>query len=69
MPTRSGWFSSGLRKGGGSPAQILDDEYAATAFYSHLSAVRGWESMPLAQVPQAVQRSAFPAAYAKNRRS
>lgn len=60
-----GLFQQRPSQGWGSPAQILDADYATTAFYHHLLAVPGWESMPLTQVAQAVQRSAFPDAYAR----
>jgi hypothetical protein len=48
----------------GHPTQILDPTYAATQFYRHLLAVPGWQQLPLTQAAQAVQRSAFPNAYA-----
>jgi cell wall-associated NlpC family hydrolase len=59
-----GLFQQRPSQGWGSPAQILDPAYATTQFYDHLLAVPGWSSMPLTQAAQAVQRSAFPAAYA-----
>jgi cell wall-associated NlpC family hydrolase len=60
-----GLFQQRPSQGWGSPAQILNTDYAATAFYHHLMAVPGWESMALTQAAQAVQQSAFPAAYAR----
>jgi cell wall-associated NlpC family hydrolase len=60
-----GLFQQRPSQGWGSPAQILDPSYAATAFYQHLLAVPGWESLPLTQAAQAVQHSAFPDAYAQ----
>ena len=60
-----GLFQQRPSQGWGSPAQILDPTYAATAFYDHLLAVPGWTAMPLTVAAQAVQRSAFPDAYGK----
>lgn len=40
----------------------MDPTYAAGAFYQHLLAVAGWQTMPLAQ---AVQRSGTPDAYGR----
>ena len=39
---------------------------ASTKFYEHLVKVRGWEKMSLTAAAQAVQRSAYPDAYAKH---
>jgi hypothetical protein len=47
----------------GTPTQVLDPVYAATQFYSRLVKIRGWESLPLWQAAQAVQRSGHPTAY------
>jgi hypothetical protein len=43
----------------------MDPRYAADAFYTALLKVDGWESLPLADAAQQVQRSAYPRAYAK----
>jgi cell wall-associated NlpC family hydrolase len=43
----------------------MDPVYASTQFYSHLLAVPGWQTMPLAQAAQTVQRSATPEAYGR----
>jgi murein DD-endopeptidase MepM/ murein hydrolase activator NlpD len=59
--------------GWGTPTQVQDPAYAARVFFggptsptpnSGLLAVPGWRRMPLWQAAQAVQRSAFPMAYA-----
>jgi cell wall-associated NlpC family hydrolase len=50
----------------GTPAQIMNPEYAAGAFYTALRKVPGWETMPLTQAAQRVQRSAYPDAYSKH---
>jgi hypothetical protein len=60
-----GLFQQRPSQGWGTPAQILDPRYAATAFYRHLLKVPGWQTLPLTVAAQAVQRSAFPDAYAK----
>jgi hypothetical protein len=43
----------------------MDPTYASTAFYQHLLAVPGWQNMTITQAAQAVERSAFPDAYAQ----
>jgi cell wall-associated NlpC family hydrolase len=49
-----------------TPTQrILDPAYAATRFYTALTAVSGWQNLPLTVAAQAVQRSGFPDGYAK----
>jgi murein DD-endopeptidase MepM/ murein hydrolase activator NlpD len=44
----------------------MDPEYTSRKFYERLLTVRGWQTMPLTRAAQAVQRSAFPDAYAKH---
>jgi murein DD-endopeptidase MepM/ murein hydrolase activator NlpD len=61
-----GLFQQRPSQGWGTPEQIMDPEYAATAFYERLLQVEGWQEMPLTLAAQAVQRSAFPDAYAKH---
>lgn len=59
--------------GWGTQAQVTNVVNAAMAFYgvaehTHnpgLKQVRGWETMTVTQAAQAVQRSAFPNAYAQ----
>ena len=60
-----GLFQQRPSQGWGTPAQILNPAHAATSFYQHLLRVRGWQTLPLTQAAQAVQRSAFPTAYAQ----
>lgn len=60
-----GLFQQRPSQGWGTPAQIMDPVYASTRFYTHLLAVPGWQSMPLTEAAQAVQRSATPGAYAQ----
>lgn len=49
----------------GTRAQRMDPAYSVGWFYDGLVRVPGWESRPLTQVVQAVQRSAFPDRYAQ----
>ncbi|HUY61621.1 MAG TPA: hypothetical protein VMW49_07060 [Candidatus Dormibacteraeota bacterium] len=59
-----GLFQQRPSQGWGTPAQIMDPDYAATAFYNRLTGVPGWETLAVGQVAQAVQLSAVPGAYA-----
>jgi hypothetical protein len=59
-----GLFQQRPSQGWGSAEQILDPVYSSTAFYQRLLEVEGWDTMPLTRAAQAVQRSAFPDAYA-----
>lgn len=61
-----GLFQQRPSQGWGTPDQILDPRYAATKFYEKLVTVDGWESLPLTRAAQAVQRSAYPDAYARH---
>ncbi|GAA1616275.1 M23 family metallopeptidase [Catellatospora bangladeshensis] len=60
-----GLFQQRPSQGWGTPEQIMDPRYAAGRFYGRLLDVDGWQQMPLTQAAQAVQRSAYPDAYAK----
>jgi len=60
-----GLFQQRPSQGWGSPDQLRDPVYAATQFFTALLTVDGWESLPLTRAAQAVQRSAFPDAYAQ----
>jgi len=60
-----GLFQQRPSQGWGTPSQIMQPVYAATRFYEALGAVPGWQTLPLADAAQAVQRSADPGAYAK----
>lgn len=60
-----GLFQQRPSMGWGSPAQVTDPVYAATAFYLALKRVPGWQSMAVTVAAQRVQRSGFPNAYAK----
>jgi hypothetical protein len=60
-----GLFQQRPSAGWGTPKQITNPRYAATAFYKKLIAVDGWKRMNLTDAAQAVQVSAFPNHYAK----
>jgi hypothetical protein len=59
-----GLFQQRPSQGWGTREQILDPSYATNAFYDALVKVDGYESMEITEAAQAVQRSAFPGAYA-----
>jgi hypothetical protein len=50
--------------GWGTARQVQTPRYAFTRFYRALVQVPDWQSRPVGEVAQAVQRSAFPARYA-----
>ena len=62
-----GVFQQRPSQGWGSRAQVHDPVYAANRFYDRLVQVPGWQSMPMAQAAQAVQRSADGSLYARHR--
>jgi hypothetical protein len=59
-----GLFQQRPSQGWGSREQILDPVYATNAFYDALVKVDGYEAMEITVAAQAVQRSAYPGAYA-----
>jgi cell wall-associated NlpC family hydrolase len=61
-----GLFAQRPSQGWGTPQQILDPPYAATAFYTRLLRVPAWQTLPLTVAAQQVQKSAYPDAYAKH---
>lgn len=60
-----GLFQQRPSQGWGKPAELMDPVYAAGAFYDALARVRSWQELSLTEAAQAVQRSAYPDAYAK----
>jgi peptidoglycan hydrolase-like protein with peptidoglycan-binding domain len=68
-----GLFQQRTSQGWGTETQIQDPVLASQAFYgvaTHtanpgLTDVSGWQSMPVTEAAQAVQRSAYPDAYAR----
>jgi hypothetical protein len=61
-----GLFQQRPSSGWGTPEQIQDPTYSATAFYNGLVDVAGWDTLPLTVAAQKVQVSAFPDHYAKH---
>lgn len=61
-----GLFQQRPSQGWGTVAQIMDPQYASRQFYTHLLRVPNWQHLSLTEAAQAVQRSAFPDAYAKH---
>ena len=61
-----GLFQQRPSQGWGTPAQLMDPAQAAARLYTKLLRIDGWEDMSVASAAQAVQRSAFPGAYAKH---
>jgi len=64
-----GLFQERPSQGWGTPAQIMDPTYSTTQFYNHLLAVPNWQDMSVNDAAQAVERSAFPTAYAQHEQS
>ncbi|MGC9665809.1 hypothetical protein ACNTMW_04560 [Planosporangium sp. 12N6] len=60
-----GLFQQRPSQGWGAPEQLMDVRFAAGAFYAALVKVRGWQAMEIGDAAQAVQRSAYPDAYAQ----
>jgi hypothetical protein len=61
-----GLFQQRPSSGWGTPEQIQDPIYSATAFYKGLVDVQDWQSLPLTKAAQKVQVSAYPDHYAKH---
>jgi len=59
-----GLFQQRPSQGWGTRAQLLDPVYSTSAFYRGLTQVPGWQTMPVTDAAQAVQRSADAGAYA-----
>ncbi|MFD9061644.1 hypothetical protein ACFVZ3_09010 [Kitasatospora purpeofusca] len=60
-----GLFQQRPSQGWGTAAQITDPVYASNEFYDSLVRSKDWQTLPLTQVAQSVQRSGIPDAYAK----
>ena len=60
-----GLFQQRPSQGWGTPAELTDPVYASGKFYQALENVANWQSMQLSAAAQAVQRSAYPDAYAQ----
>ena len=59
-----GLFQQRTSQGWGTIEQIMDPVYSTHTFYDALVEVDGYETMTITEAAQAVQRSAFPDAYA-----
>jgi hypothetical protein len=60
-----GLFQQQPSDGWGTAAQVMDPVTSSRSFYLALMKVSGWQRLPLTVAAQAVQRSAFPMAYAR----
>lgn len=60
-----GLFQQRPSQGWGTADQLTDPVYASSAFYDALVDVPDWQTRPLTEVAQSVQRSALPSAYAE----
>jgi hypothetical protein len=61
-----GVFQQRPSQGWGTVAQLMDPGYSAGLFFDRLVLVPDWADLSLTAAAQAVQRSAFPDAYAKH---
>lgn len=61
-----GLFQQRPSQGWGSAEQVMDPVYATGIFFDHLVQVPGYTELPVTEAAQAVQRSAFPDAYAQH---
>jgi hypothetical protein len=59
-----GLFQQRPSQGWGTAEQVTDPVYATGLFFDHLVRVPDWEDLPVTEAAQAVQRSAYPDAYA-----
>ena len=59
-----GLFQQRPSQGWGTVDQLMDPVFATHAFYDALARVEGYRDMEITQAAQAVQRSAYPEAYA-----
>ena len=64
--TRWASSSSGRRRAGARPREILDPYYSINAFYDALEQVDGYDTMAITEAAQEVQRSGYPEAYAEH---
>lgn len=61
-----GMFQQRPSQGWGTEEQVQDPRYATEAFYDVLARIEGYDDMAVTVAAQAVQRSAFPDAYAQH---
>ncbi|RSN44962.1 hypothetical protein DMC64_18975 [Amycolatopsis sp. WAC 04197] len=60
-----GLFQQRPSQGWGSVAQIMNPNYSSEQFYRHLVTLPNWQTKPVAEAAQTVQRSGFPDRYAQ----
>ena len=60
-----GLFQQRPSQGWGTAEQVQQPVYAATAFFTHLSKIDGWLTLPVNEAAQRVQHSGLPEAYAQ----
>lgn len=60
-----GVFQQRPSEGWGTPAQLIQPAFAASAFFAHLARISGWQTLPVATAAQLVQHSADGSAYAQ----
>lgn len=63
-----GLFQQRPSSGWGSVRELMQPAYASRAFYRALRKVAGWQDLSVTAAAQAVQKSAYPHAYAKHER-
>ncbi|MHA7281585.1 hypothetical protein [Arthrobacter sp. TMS2-4] len=63
-PDSRGLFQQRPSQGWGTEEQVMTPLYAAGAFYDALVRIPGYETLPITEAAQTVQRSAYPTAYA-----
>ncbi|MCK0116878.1 hypothetical protein MWU57_07510 [Isoptericola sp. S6320L] len=61
-----GLFQQRPSQGWGTTTEIMDPVYSTNGFYAGLEQVDGWQDLEVTVAAQAVQRSAFPDAYAQH---
>ena len=65
-PDSRGLFQQRPSQGWGTEAEVMDPYHAANAFFDALVEIPGYETLPITQAAQQVQRSAYPGAYAQH---
>lgn len=65
-PDSRGLFQQRPSQGWGTEQEVMDPYHATNAFYDALVQIPGYESLPITDAAQQVQRSAYPGAYAQH---
>ncbi len=60
-----GLFQQRPSQGWGTQTQVMDPLYSTVTFFQHLTKVKGWDTLAVAQAAQSVQHSASGDAYAQ----